>query len=149
MRTFRPTTTMIALGILMGAATAATADPIQTRQALMWANGANGGVAGEMLKGNIPFDPKVAGAVLATFSATAQSFPDYFPEGSKSGHDTRAKDTIWSDPEGFATANAEFAEATAAAVAAEPADLDAFKVVFGPIGKACGSCHETYRVPRN
>ncbi len=135
-----------ALG-LVATAGAASADPIQTRQKLMDANGAAAKVSGEMLKGNIPFNADVAMAALTTFQAVGLSYRDYFPDGSQTGGDTHAKENIWTDREGFIAADNKLAEAAAAGVAAKPADLDAFKAVFGPIGQACSNCHETYRVP--
>jgi len=115
----------------------------------MWAGSAAAKVSGEMIKANIPFNKDVANLALQTFAAVSLTFVDFFPEGSETGGDTRAKDTIWSDWEGFVAANAKYAEAAAAAVAAEPADLDSFKAVFGPIAENCNSCHEKYRVSRN
>ena len=133
-----------ALGL--AAAGTAHADPIQTRQKLMDANGAAAKVSGEMIKGNIPFNQDVANSVLATFHAVGLSYRDYFPEGSDVG-DTHAKENIWTDREGFIAADDKLAEAAAAAIAAKPADLDSFKQVFGPIGESCKNCHETYRLP--
>lgn len=144
----RPASGLVALGLLAGA-TVANADPIENRQSLMSAGSAAAKVSGEMIKGNIPFNKDVANLALQTFAAVSLSFVDFFPEGSETGGDTRAKDTIWSDWEGFVAADTEYAEAAAAAVAAEPADLDSFKAVFGPIAENCNSCHEEYRVSRN
>ncbi|MDP5360798.1 MAG: cytochrome c, partial [Paracoccaceae bacterium] len=38
------------------------------------------------------------------------------------------------------------ATATLASVAGD--GLDAMKAAFGPVGQSCGSCHESYRAPR-
>ncbi len=139
---------LAAIGSLC-AAGIAKADPIENRQLLMWANSSAAKVSGEMIKGNIPFNQDVANLALNTFAAVSKSFVDFFPEGSETGGDTRAKDTIWSDWDGFVAADTKFAEAAAAGVAAKPADLEAFKAVFTPIAENCNSCHETYRVSRN
>ena len=37
-------------------------------------------------------------------------------------------------------------EATEAAVAASPQDLEALKAAAGPVFKVCKSCHESYRI---
>ena len=129
--------------------TSGAADPIENRQALMSAGSAAAKVSGEMIKGNIPFNKDVANLALQTFAAVSLSFVDFFPEGSETGGDTRAKDTIWSDWGGFVAADTKYAEAAAAAVAAEPADLESFRAVFGPIAENCNSCHQTYRISRN
>ncbi len=147
MSSARLATLVIAAGLVVSAS--AAADPIENRQLLMWANGAAAKVSGEMIKGNIPFNEDVANLALYTFAAASESFVDFFPDGSETGRDTRARDTIWSDWEGFVAAGTKFADAAAAAVAAEPKDLDSFKAVFGPIAENCSSCHEDYRVSRN
>jgi cytochrome c556 len=139
----------LAVPALLLAAGSAAADPIENRQLLMRANSAAAKVSGEMIKGTIPFNQDVANLALNTFAAASKSFVDFFPAGSETGGDTRAKDTIWSDWDGFVAADTKFAEAAAAGVAAKPADLDAFKAVFAPIAENCQSCHETYRVARN
>lgn len=146
MSVVRPAAALVALGLFAGA-TVANADPIENRQMLMRAGGAAAKVSGEMIKGNIPFNRDVANLALNTFAAVGTSFIDFFPEDSKTGGDTHAKDTIWSDWDGFVAADAEYTDAASAALAAKPADLEAFKAAFAPIGKSCSSCHETYRVP--
>lgn len=140
--------TIAALCIFAGAGFA-SADPIQTRQTIMKSMSAAGKVSGEMIKGNLPFNQDVANLALATVAAASLSYRDFFPEGSEEGHNTRAKENIWTDRAGFIAANDKLAEAAAAAVAAKPADLEAFKAVFTPIGQNCQSCHETYRTPSN
>jgi len=144
----RLTATLAAMALLTSVS-AATADPIQTRQAIMSSVGAAAKASGEMAKGNIDFNSDVAALALATFAAASHSFRDYFPEGSETGHDTEAKSTIWEDRAGFIEINQAFAEDAAAAVAAEPADLDAFKAAFGSVAENCKACHEKYRVSKD
>ena len=148
---------MTARSLLAGAAIAVTlsvaghamaADPIETRQAIMSSVGAAAKVSGEMLKGNIAFSPDVAMSALATFTAAGWIYTAFFPEDSNKG-DTKAKETIWTDRDGFVAASEKFASDAAAAMAAKPADLDAFKAAFGNVAKNCQSCHEDYRVSRN
>lgn len=141
--------TALAAAALLSSVSVAAADPIETRQALMSANGAAAKAAGEMAKGNIDFNTDVAALALATFAAVSLSFREFFPEGSETGHDTRAKAAIWEDRAGFMEANEAFAEDAAAAVAAKPADLDAFKAAFGSVAENCKACHEKYRAPKN
>ncbi len=136
-----------AAALSLVAAGTAHADPIVTRQKIMDSVGAAAKVGGETLKGNIPFNKDVANSVLATLLAASLTYRDYFPEGSQTGHDTHAKENIWTDRDGFIAANEKFAEAATAAVAAEPADLDAFKAAFGKVAENCKNCHETYRLP--
>ena len=128
---------------------AIAADPIETRQAIMSSVGAAAKVSGEMAKGEIPYNTDVAMSAFATIAAAGLSYPAFFPEGSEAGGDTRAKDTIWTDREGFVAASEKLAADASAAMAAKPADLDAFKTAFGSVAENCQSCHEEYRVPRN
>lgn len=130
-----------------GAATAAAADPIAKREALMWLNGGAMGVLVPMAKGEVEYDAKKAAFAFQAMNTTAHVFGDYFPEGSESTEgDFYPSAAVWEDREGFEAALSEFEMATKAAMDAEPADHAAFVEVFQPIGKTCGGCHEDYRV---
>ncbi len=133
----------------MSAAAFAADDPITARKDLMKSMGAAAGVGGGMIKGEIPFDPKVANLVLATANAVSHSFGNFFPEGSDSGMDTTASPKIWEDMGGFSGRIAELQADTQAAFDAKPADLEAFKAAFGSIAENCKGCHENYRVKKN
>ncbi len=140
----------IAVGVLSLAATYAFAqDPIQQRQAAMKSVGGAAKQAGGMLKGAQPYDATVALAALTKMNEVAMTYADYFPEGSETGSDTKASPKIWEDRAGFEAAVAKFEADTAAAVAAAPADLDAFKAAFGAVGANCGTCHKAYRLSDN
>ena len=101
---------------------------------------------GGMLKGEAPFDAGVANASLAVWDDVAGTYGELFPEGSDSGYGTEAAPTIWTDRAGFEDQLAKFVEASGAAVAANPQDLEALKAAAGPVFKVCKSCHETYRI---
>lgn len=141
---------VLALSALALAGTAAFADPIAERQAIMKANGkALKSIAG-IAKGAEPFDADVVMAALKTLNDDAQKIDvaKLFPEGTETGGDTTASPKIWEDMEGFQKAVEKFRTDTAAAVAAAPADLDAFKAEFGKVSQNCGSCHETFRIKK-
>jgi cytochrome c556 len=77
----------------------------------------------------------------------AKQIPLVFPKGSETGHDTKAKPEIWSDPSGFAKDAQDLATAAQKLTDLVKADdsagaADQVKVV----GNACGACHRTYRV---
>ena len=139
---------LAAIGVISVAGHLA-ADPIETRQAIMKSVGAAAKVSGEMVKGEIPFHADIANSTLATFAAAGKSFHTFFPEGSETGNDTEAKATIWENMDGFLAINDKFADAAVSAIAAEPADLDAFRAAFGSVAENCKACHEEYRVSRN
>jgi len=141
------TTLVLSAGIVLAAD-----NPIQTRQALMEANGGAAGLSAGMLKGEMPYSPAAAKAALATFHATSLAFGDYFPEDSKTGEKTTAAPKIWEDAAGFKKALSKFqADAAAGFEAAGedgPADLASFKAAVMPVLGNCKSCHETYRIKR-
>lgn len=137
----------LALGCVSTAAISAD-DPISTRKAIMKSVGAAAGAGGGMLKGEIPFHPAVANLALRTMDAAAQTYGDYFPEGSQGGPESEAGPKIWEDRAGFDAKIAEFKAATSAAVAAKPADMDSFKAAFGSVARNCKGCHEGYRVKK-
>ena len=130
------------------AAAYATEDPIQTRKWLMDSNGAAAGAGAAMLKEETPFHPGVANSVFQMMHAVAYSYGDYFPAGSDAG-DTKASPKFWEDAAGFAAALAKFQQDTDAAIAAKPADLEAFKVAFGQVTGNCKACHDAFRIPSN
>jgi len=90
----------------------------------------------------------VAMESFQTWAAAADIYGDLFPEGSESGYDTEAKETIWTDREGFDARLADFAESVDAAIAAKPKDLEALKAAAGPVFKNCKGCHDDYRVEK-
>jgi len=122
------------------------ADAISDRKAAMKNVGMAMGAAVKMLKGQMDYDPVVASLAFATMNNAAIGLTGLFPEGSETGGKTTASPKIWSDMGGFSSAVAKFQSDTAEAVAAKPADLDAFKAVFGKVAGNCKSCHEGYRV---
>jgi cytochrome c556 len=124
-------------------------DPIATRQHLMAANGGASGVAGNILRGDIDYNPVLGRSAILTMRAVADSFGDYLPEGSHDPERSRAAAAIWEDPEGFAAVLSEFREAAFAAAEAAgtdgPADQEAFAAAVQPVLGTCRTCHESYR----
>ncbi len=137
----------LATGVVATAAFAAD-DPIVVRKKLMDANGGAAGAAVGMIKGEIPFDAKVAASALKTFDGVAYSVGSFFPAGSDKG-DTHASPKIWEDMGGFEASLVAFQQAADAGLQMNPQTVDDLKTAMGPIGKACGGCHETYRLPMN
>lgn len=123
-------------------------DAIAERQQAMKSVGGAMRVVGGMARGQADFDAAAALAAFQTMNEVSGRYASLFPEGSETGGETEAKDTIWSDRAGFEAEVAKFEAATAAAVAAAPQDMDSFRAVFGPVGQSCGSCHEGYRIDK-
>jgi cytochrome c556 len=127
-------------------ATSALADPIEDRKAIMKERADVMQVLVPIAQGKQPFDAAVVMEQLEKLNANAQSVDvqALWPEGSDTG-DTRSLPKIWEDMEGFTAAHEKFKADTAAAVEANPQDLEAFRAVMGTVGGNCGSCHEAYR----
>jgi len=125
-------------------------DPIAARKGLMQQNGSMMGIAVAMAKGERPYDEALAAATMEILAYDLEQFPTLFPESSMEGGDppTRAKPEIWQDKDGFEAAAANLVEAADAAAAAAAEGQEAFASALGPVGQACGDCHETYRGPR-
>ena len=141
---------IFAISALALVTSAAFADPIADRQALMKANGKAMGVLVPIAKGEKPFDAAAVLAALQTLNDDAQKLDVavLFPAGSETGGDTTASPKIWEDPAGFQAAVDKFKADAAAAVAAPPQDAAAVGAAVGALGKNCGTCHETFRVKK-
>ena len=123
----------------------AQSDPIATRKNIMKGVGAATRVGTQMAKGDAPFDLAKAQEVLKTYAVAADTAHNHFPESSKSGGETTAAPAIWQNQADF---RGKF-DAWAADIkqaAAQTKDLDSFKAAFGNVTKACGACHNTYRI---
>jgi cytochrome c556 len=140
---------VIAISMLALAASAAFADPILDRQALMKERGKIVGGISKVVKGEEPFDAAAVLTQLQALQANAEKIDvdALFPAGSDTG-DTTASPKIWEDMAGFKAANDKYVADVKAAVAAAPADVDALKAQFGAIGSDCGTCHQGYRVKK-
>ena len=140
---------VLAVSIVAFAISAAYADPIADRKAIMKERGKLVGEIAKMAKGETPFD---AAAVLTTLQGLQANeakvdIDALFPAGSDKG-DTKALPKIWQDMAGFKADGDKYLADVKAAVAAPPADVDAFKAQFNTIGGDCGTCHQTYRIKK-
>lgn len=129
--------------------TAASASPIEDRQALMKDIGRSMGVLGPVMKGDKPFEAEAVQAALDRLKADALKMDagTLFPKGSESG-DTAASPKIWEDAAGFQADIDHFRTATAAAADAKPQDVDALRVSMKDVGTSCGTCHQAFRIKK-
>ena len=105
---------------------------------------------GAMFKGQADYDP-AAVAEKATYLADhAGKIPDLTPEGSNE-HPSEALPIIWQEWDGYvessellATEGAKLVE-----IANNGAEERAAKIQFAKVSKTCGTCHETYRKPKD
>ncbi len=123
---------------------AAHADPIDDRQALMKERGQILRTLGPIAQGRADFDAATVMAALEEMNANAQAhdIDALYPMGSEGGDATAA---VWGDQDGFREIDDKYKADVAAALAAAPQDLDAFRTVFAPAAQNCGACHELYR----
>jgi cytochrome c556 len=135
---------VIAAALVALFAAPALADPIEDRQALMKERGQIMRTLGPIAQGRQPFDAATVMAALEQLNANAQAHDvaTLYPAGSEGGDAAAA---IWTDMEGFRAADERYKQGVAAALAAAPQDLDAFRASFGPAAQNCGACHESYR----
>lgn len=105
-------------------------------------------VVGPMLQGEREYDNAAAMESLRTWAKVADEFGGLFPAGSETGEDTEAAPAIWEDRAGFDAALVEWADATDAAIAANPATLEDAKPVIGAAFGKCKNCHDTYRIEK-
>lgn len=140
---------LLAISLFALTVSAATADPIADRKALMKANGKAAGQLAAIAKGEAPFDAAAVLAALTTLNNDAQKLDvaTLFPTGSDKG-DTTASPKIWEDMAGFQAKVDKFKTDAAAALAAPPADVDGVKATLGVLGQNCGGCHEAFRVKK-
>ena len=71
----------------------------------------------------------------------------YWPEGtdSESIEGTRALPSIWEEGSRVMEISAELAAASEGLAAVAGDGLDAMRSALGPVGGACGACHDDYR----
>jgi cytochrome c556 len=125
------------------------ADSIRARQTHYKEIGrAMKGISGEM---------KAASPSVQTIQQHAARLREFAPQiqgwfpsgsGSEAGLKTRAKQEIWSDPEGFRRAAGNFVTASEQFHAvAQRGDIEAIRAAVPELGAACKGCHDKFRAP--
>jgi cytochrome c556 len=142
--------TVVVVGtLLLGVgAVAAQQDVVNQVQVLMKGNGKNAGALSAMVKGDKPYDQATVDAAFTQLNDTAKKLPTLFPaasKGLKPDGDYSASPKVWEDKAGFEAQIANFSKAVTEAKG-KVKDLDTLKVALPTVGKACGGCHETYRL---
>lgn len=119
---------------------------VKQRQAAMTLLGKYLGPIGAMMKGAAPYNADIV-AVNATYLENLARMPwDGFQAGT-SDVKSAAKPEIYKDAAKFkAAAEALEAAVTRLGAAARAKDEAGVKAAFGGVGKACGGCHDDFRV---
>jgi cytochrome c556 len=148
-KSFLATGVTLALGVGVSTTAMAQVKPevlVKQRQAAMTLQGKYLGPIGAMMKGAAPYNADTV-ALNATFLENLSRMPWDGFQPSTSGVKSAAKPEVYSDMAKFRAAaetlEAETAKLGAAARARNEAGV---KAAFGGVAKACGSCHDTFRV---
>lgn len=151
---------LLAVGAATMTGTTATgqeeADPavtaaVNARQAHMRLSAFNLGVLGAMAKGETDYDATAAENAAKNLNALAEMEEGaYWIPGSDMetlGQDvTETLAARWENEEKFNEDLQALRESSAAMVEAASAGVDDLRAAMGPLGKACSSCHEDFRV---
>lgn len=133
-------------------ASAEEVDPnVHARIALMDLYAYNLGVIGGMAQGRTPYDADLAAAAATSLYHLSRSFSArMWAEGTDnmSMDGTRALPAIWDTMPDFAARAGALRDATEAMMNAAGTDLASLQAAMGPLGAACGACHQTYRQPQ-
>ena len=104
-----------------------------------------GPIAG-MAQGKIPYNADVVSRNATYLENLAQMPWDGFNESTK-GEKSAARPEVWTDPKKFQEAADRLqAETVKLATAARAKDEAGVKAQWGAVGKACGACHDNFRV---
>ncbi len=145
---FRTLAAAAVLAAIGAGAVIAADEPQVVRQGMMKSvGGAMGALAG-IAKGEKPYDAEIVKASLTTISEVGKAFPDQFPVGSETGHDTEASPKIWEAMDDFKAKATKLGADADAVLASMPADQAAVGASLGAIGANCGGCHEVYRLKK-
>lgn len=91
-------------------------------------------------------DPKPFADPVKAMANWGHTIPVLFPDGTQTGHNTKALPAVWSDRAGFTKAASDFTTAAEKLQAdATAGNKDAFKADYQAMGATCGACHRTYR----
>ncbi|MEJ6394887.1 cytochrome c [Gymnodinialimonas sp. 2305UL16-5] len=123
---------------------------VSARQGQFQLMGLNIGVLGQMARGNTEYDAEAAQAAadnLLAISQINQMF--HWPEGTdtESIEGTRALPAIWEEGSTVLDIWADYGAAAETLAGAAGQGLDEMRAALGPVGAACGSCHDDYRAP--
>lgn len=121
---------------------------IETRQGLFKLIANQNGPIGGMQRNTVPFDAAVVQRNAARIAVLAEIIPELYARDTRQFKDvkTGALDGIWNSQADFKTkADALQKAAATLAETAKGGDKAATLKAAAEVGKACGSCHDSYR----
>ena len=121
---------------------------IKARKSQMTLYSFNLSILGAMAKGEREYDAEVAAMAAGDLNSAAHiTMSEAWPQGSDkdSVEGTRALAEAWTTYPAIVEEGEALRAATETLASAAGESLDALRGAIGPVGKACGSCHEKYR----
>ena len=103
----------------------------------------------EMLEGRAAYDAAAARESALALHENCHTVATQFPDGSHDPH-SRAAPAVWEQPKKFGAQMDNLQHVVGELVTATtsgPRDL--VRSRFADVGRACASCHETFRLPEN
>ena len=139
----------VVAGLAMAASTMTTAqDAITQRRDIMKGVGGAAKVSNEMIKGDKPYDAKIAADAMTKIATGTGEILKLFPKGSETGGESRASPKVWENFKDFEDKMQAFSKTAATAVGEAAKGPDAFKAAFGAVGGSCKGCHDIYLLPK-
>jgi cytochrome c556 len=127
----------------------AQGNPIKERQEIMEGNEKATKVVIAMLKGEKPYDAKVAADAMKSIHDSIGKFVTLFPVGTETGGKTAALPAIWKNKKDFEDWGKQLQEDTTKAQAAAAGGPQSMMAALTEIGKSCKGCHDDYRAKDN
>jgi cytochrome c556 len=104
---------------------------------------------GEMLEGRMAYDAAAARENALALRENCHTVATQFPSGTLDHH-SRANPAIWEQPEKFRAQMDNLQRVVGELVTATTlGQRDIVGSRFVDVGRACASCHETFRLPEN
>jgi cytochrome c556 len=104
---------------------------------------------GDMLEGRATYDPAGAQEKALALYQNCHAVATRFPDGPHDHH-SRADPAIWERPDEFRKEMNNLQHAVGELVSATSSGpRDVVRLRFVDVGRACKSCHETFRLPEN
>ena len=126
---------------------------IKARQSVMQLYAFNLGILGAMAKGEAEYNAEQASTAAANLETLVNmNNGAMWPQGSDATANpgkTRAKLENWTSYPKAAEFGMALKEAAAKMSGEAGNGLEALQAAIGPVGKSCGGCHESFRVPKS